>query len=452
MLPKRLSIIDIETTGLSPNRDRIIEIGILRIEEGNIVDTFESLVNPNCTIAPEITMLTGITPTQLEHAPTFAALKHTIRDLLKDSMFVAHNARFDYSFIRSEFWREEESFRSKLLCTAKLSRRLFPRFRRHNLDSIIERFSIVCQRRHRALDDAKVLWEFLQKVSPKVQPNLFDSERLPASISQKIVDTLPQKPGVYIFYNRSGVPIYIGKSVNIRERVMSHFRGATTNSLDAKIFHSIFRLETHQTNGELGALILESQLIKTKAPLLNRALRKRELATVLFKDQTTRGYLTVRIEELDRITQGQIESIVGIYKTVHQAKNALGEISKDHHLCKKLLGLEKTHTRCFGYQLGTCFGACVGKEMTARYNMRFVEAFAKTKIRSWPFPGPIAIGEGKTVHVVSRWCLEGEDFDYDTYKILSRFLIHKKSLKLRGINVIPHFLSGIKTNATEFMQ
>ena len=160
MLPKNFSFVDIETTGGRVASDRIIDIGILRVENGTIVAKFESLVNPETYIPPFIEDLTGINTTDLEFAPNFSQIKDQILELLADSIFVAHNVRFDYGFLKNEFRRHKYSFNSRNLCTVRLSQILFPQYSRHNLDSILERFQITCKRRHRAFDDASAILEF----------------------------------------------------------------------------------------------------------------------------------------------------------------------------------------------------------------------------------------------------------------------------------------------------
>src|SRR5260221_8389218 len=142
MLPSKIAFVDTETTGLSVTRDRIIEIGILRVENGKIVKKYQTLLDPGFIFPDVITSITGITPQELVGAPTFRQVKDEIREMLNDCIFVAHNVRFDYAFLRNEYRREHATFSSKHFCTARLSRRLFPKEHSHSLDSIIERFDI----------------------------------------------------------------------------------------------------------------------------------------------------------------------------------------------------------------------------------------------------------------------------------------------------------------------
>ncbi len=142
MLPQKLVFIDTETTGLSVSRDRIIEIGIVRVENNVVVAEYQSLINPEMFLSPFITSITHITEADLVNAPTFYDIRKDVYDLLKDAVFVAHNVRFDYGFLRNEFKRMEMNFTAKHFCTAKLSRSLFPLERHHNLDSVMQRFGI----------------------------------------------------------------------------------------------------------------------------------------------------------------------------------------------------------------------------------------------------------------------------------------------------------------------
>lgn len=458
MLPKFLSFVDVETTGLSPIHNKIIEIGIIRVEENKIVEKLNTLINPGIHIDPFILSLTGINPGELKNAPSFYAVKNQIKKLLKDSLFIAHNATFDYSFLKSEFERLEESFSSKICCSVKLSKKLYPKFTHHNLDAIIQRFNLTCKNRHRAFDDAKAIWDFyklsLEKLGTEKVAAAFEiamkRASLPASVSAEIVDSLPNSPGVYIFYNKDNTPLYIGKSKSIRTRVLSHFANSKKINVDMKIAQSVSRVEAIETAGELGALLLEATLIKKLLPLYNRQLRYAYKLLALKKVQTTQKYYSIEVTHLEDIPIDQINQVLNIFKSKRDLKNFLLSIAKEYSLCLNLLGLEKGRKNCFNYHLGFCFGACSNKENFLKYNLRFDTAFAKTRIANWPFKGPIGIkekGSKEEFFVVDKWCVLGtlknasdslEDisqdylFDTDTYKILNNFLKAKKGFKGRG--------------------
>jgi DNA polymerase-3 subunit epsilon len=188
MHDKPLTIIDVETTGGSPYFSRVIEIGIIRIEHGEIVQEYKSLLNPESPIPEFITAMTGIRDEDVAGAPLFAEVADEILTLFEDSIFVAHNVEFDYSFLKEEFRRIGYQFNLDRLCTVRLSRVLFPEQRHHNLTALIERFEFACENRHRAFDDAKVLWDFLQLL-----PTKFEAERITTAIQRTLHRIPPSK-------------------------------------------------------------------------------------------------------------------------------------------------------------------------------------------------------------------------------------------------------------------
>lgn len=465
MLPEKLVFVDLETTGVSTTHGRVLEVGMLRVENGVVIDTFSSLINPLTYIPPEIEKLTGISQKDIEDAPTFDSLAKDIYTFLKDGIFVAHNVRFDYGFLKSEFARSEIAFTQRHFCTVRLSRLLYPRYKRHNLDSIIERFGFSCEKRHRALDDAKIIHQFYEKARQSIAFDIFEKAvslalkkpSVPLLLQNGVLDNIPEQPGVYIMYGSGGAPLYVGKSISIKERVLSHFAADIRSASEMKIAQQIESIETITTPGELGALILESTMIKKMLPLYNKKLRIKREMTAIKKKKNKDGYETIYIEPVEKIHPDDIygneeESIVGICNSKRQAKALLSGIAKEYLLCEKLLQLESTKAACFAYRLGLCHGACVKAESPLKYNMRFVEAFSAVKIKPWPFKGPIVIEEkneqlGETqFFYIDKWCYLGsitidtkgsvkktlEDtivFDTDLYKILRSYLYTPKYAK-----------------------
>ncbi len=470
-----LAILDVETTGAAAPYDRIIEIGVLRVEKGKVVKKFETLINPEVSISPFIENLTGIKGKDLEDAPLFSEIKEELAELLDNCIFVAHNARFDYSFIKNEYKRIGIPYSAKQLCTVKLSRLLFPDYSHHNLDSIMQRFEITCKRRHRALDDAKVVWKFLQKLENGISQEkllkaynlILKKPSLPPLLLRKDVERLPEKSGVYLFFGKSDIPLYIGKSVNIKDRVLSHFINDTESTTEMEITQQIERIETIVTPGELSALLLESELIKKMQPLYNRKLRYARKLNFIKQKINKNGYMSLVAKNGAEILSSEIEEVLGIFKSQKSMREHLSRIVKEHGLCEKMVGLHKSAGPCFSYHLGYCKGACVGKENATLFNARFIMAFASTKLRAWPFSGPIVIvekneymGEGL---VFDKWCYLGKysEFlyeespdtiaisDFDVYKILNSFLKDEKNLKkiktLQNISDINH--SGFSTES-----
>lgn len=452
MKQNSFTFVDIETTGSRVNYDRIIEVGLLRVENDEIVSQYQTLINPETYVSPFIEEMTGIHQEDLLTAPTFEDVKEKIYETIYDSVFVAHNVRFDYGFLINEFKRYGISFSSKMLCTVKLSRHLFPEHRRHNLDSIIERHNIVCQNRHRAFDDAKVLWEFFGDIKRRFTTDVLEKAidvvmkrpSLPTAIGSDILDKLPESPGVYIFYGENKIPLYVGKSINIRERVLSHFAGDHTSSKEMNISQQIQSIETISTAGELGALIKEAHLVKSMQPLYNRQLRYAHKMIVIKLLVDTKGFMVPHLEMVDQILPDDITAIVNVFKSKTQAQQFLEARHEEFGLCKKMLGLEKSSNSCFGFKLGKCQGACVGKESTQSYNLRMQKAMEKAHILPWKYSGPIVVTEQNPLNelaesfVIDKWCYLGSYhsdgyvsdtklesdvvFDHDTYKILKRYL------------------------------
>jgi DNA polymerase III subunit epsilon len=448
MLPNRLTFVDVETTGASYRRDRIIEIGIIQTENGEVVSEYSSLINPGQHVPPSITEMTGISEADLENAPTFRDVYHEVAQLLEDSIFVAHNAAFDYGFIKNEFRLLEHNYSARCLCTVKLSRALFPRFKSHNLDSLINRFGFSCENRHRALDDARVMVNFINLVKDQLPlskvedavDRILKRPSVPLGVDEKMLDSLPEKSGVYIFYGDSGIPLYIGKSVNIRNRVKSHFSAVSLSSIELKIAAQVKDIQTVVTGGELGALLLESELIKKHQPLYNRKLRNASKQLFLGCETDKDGFKRTTVSNYAP------NQILGVFKSQKQVRDALESLADEHKLCKKLLGIEKTTRSCFGYHLGKCKGACVGEENPVMYNLRFDMAFIKTKVKSWPFNGPVVLKEGRSRYLIDNWRYKLLDsardlgfdgngmFDMDSYRILSSFILSdRKKLNLEVI-------------------
>jgi DNA polymerase-3 subunit epsilon len=173
MTHRPLVLLDIETTGASARYARITEIGALRVENHQVVATYSQLVNPEEPIPPFITQMTGISNEMVWDAPTFRGIADELELFLSDAIFVAHNVNFDYSFIKAEYARIGNKFNMDRMCSVQLSRKLYPEHRSHALDRVIERLGIEVKNRHRALDDAEVIWKFIQQEYARLDLELF---------------------------------------------------------------------------------------------------------------------------------------------------------------------------------------------------------------------------------------------------------------------------------------
>ncbi len=462
---KELAIVDVETTGGNASSNRIIEIAVIRVSGGELKETFSTLINPETSVPPFVAWLTGIRGADLRGAPLFADIKDRLLELFDGALFVAHNARFDYSFVRSEFEREGVTFSPQLLCTMRLSRHLFPQFRQHGLDSIIGRHGITVAERHRALGDARAVWDFLRQLDTS-----YGSERLtdaltrvlkkpaaPMLISQSLLDGLPERPGVYIFYDSQGTPLYVGKSINVKSRVLSHF-SVEEDSIRSEILRkTVTDIEVVPMMGELGALLMEASHIKKLAPALNKRSRPGKKIVIARRVKGKEGYETVEVVSVARLPVNEIGRIVGVFKSQKQAREVLWQALRTHRLCPRIMGLEKGEGSCAYRPLGRCEGACSGEERPASYNRRFDLAFRDQGIRQWPFKGPVAVieyGPKRTtgdVFIVDRWCvIDAFRFDetgqwrlfkgdsslnYEAYKILVSYVNRQRNrVTIRELN------------------
>lgn len=462
-----LVIVDIETTGSSASNSRITEIGMLKIRDGRIVDRFESLLDPGMPIPPSITQLTGITDAMVEGQPSFYSLKDDIREFCDGSIFVAHNARFDYSFFRYEFERLGETFTSRVLCSVRLSRQLFKEHKRHNLSSIVERYNITIENRHRAMGDAFAVWEFFEYIDQHVESERQDHAiakmlkrpSIPPNLKTPIED-IPEQPGVYFFNNDVNMPIYIGKAKDLRQRVLSHFTQTLRSDKEMRICQQVTHIDVIPTQGELAALLLESYHIKKDLPLYNRRSRRCWQLTALKIDESDE-YHRLLLDGYKSITKEDLPNILMIFKTRKDAGRFLEEIAREYKLCKTLLGLEKKHgSNCFYHQIKMCHGACEGQELPIKYNLRLKEALLKHQKIRWPFDGPVMITESSAdqhrgeVIVIDHWIVQdafrfdGEAreplfeldyrFDLDAFRILYGYIHRRKNLNLKVLDSATH--------------
>jgi len=455
MLDEHVVFVDLETTGATATHDRITEVGVIEVNRGRLISEWSTLVNPGMSIPPMIQALTGITNPMVALAPAFEDIQHELLQRLQGKLFIAHNARFDYGFLKNEFRRCNVTFNARVLCTVKLSRKLYPQHARHNLDALLERHALDCEARHRALGDAKVLWLLAQKWTeergaPLVRAAidvLVKTQTVPAGLPDLAFDHIPEAPGVYIFHGDNDVVLYVGKSINMRSRVMAHFSGDHRVNKDMQIAREIKRIDWKQTAGELGALLMESKLVKQLSPVHNRQLRRNsQLCAWHWRHDE---HLTApALATAANIDPAQFGDLYGLFRSRATAIEALREIAATHGLCNILLGLEKRSQAdgpCFARQIKRCRGACVGLESPAQHALRVTEALGSLRTLPWPFIGRIAVrepaadGESAELHILDRWCHLGTVrseaelhdftetraapvFDVDTYKILKRFL------------------------------
>ena len=453
-----LVFVDLETTGGSPAYDRVIEVGIVRQSwRGETLDVFCTLVNPGRSIPANIESFTGIGNVMVQAAPSFADLAEMLREKLANARFVAHNARFDYSFLRREFARLQTEFSAEVICTVRLSRRLYPQFPRHNLDALLERHKVRCLSRHRALGDAEVirdLWAIWRAEHAGFEGLLASAilrpPKLPAHLPSELVDILPETPGIYRYYGEGDTLLYVGKCTSLRAKVLQQLGGEQEGSRDHRLAGETRRVEWQQTAGELGAMLREAAAVMALKPRYNRR-SKDHAASVTLRILPGGQVQTVRLDDVDA---AELAETFGLFHRAGDARKALQDIAAAKGLCLKRLGLEESEGSCLAYQWEKCRGVCVGKESPPLHDMRLRLALAALKIKRWPFPGRIALREhashGDEVHLLDQWAYLGSAqsdeefetlaiagtapvFDVDVYKILVKYFTHHTKLDWRDV-------------------
>jgi len=369
------SVVDIETTGNGYRGQRITEISIFVFDGKKIVDEYTSLVNPEQTIPAFITNLTGITDAMVRTAPKFYEIAKKVEELTRDTIFVAHNVNFDYNIIQQEFKDLGFDFKRKKLCTVRLSRKIIPGLKSYSLGNICSTEGIHIAERHRAKGDAEATVELFRRLIERDDQfiiNGFLNPRsrqatLPPLLDKKVVDELPERPGVYYFKDLQKEIIYVGKANNIKQRVISHF-------YDKKKKEITMCLETadityEETGSELLALLKESAEIKHFYPKFNRAQRRANEAVGLFSYEDQKGIIHLAYNRLKLVPN----AIMKFYN-ISECRNLLEKICDEYELCPKYCHLQTNVNACFHYQIKKCKGICTEKEAIESYNERVKQA------------------------------------------------------------------------------
>jgi len=370
------AILDIETTGGSPLREKITEIAVYVHDGKRITDEFVTLINPERNIPYFITSMTGITNEMVEDAPKFYEVAKQIVEITEGKAIVAHNARFDYSFLRHEFKSLGFNFRRNIIDTVSACRKLIPGYPSYSLGNICRELGIVIEDRHRAAGDALAtvkLFELLLEKDEKINgpgASLFRSTRdvkLNPSLDLSKLEDIPEEPGIYFFYDENNELIYIGKSRNLADRISTHLSNNTTRR-SMEMRDRIASIDWECTGSELVALLKESEEIKRNKPLYNRAQRRTGAVWGLFKGISPEGYITFRTDNIN------CEEIpLATYSSKQKARAAIQMLVEKYRLCQKMCGLYDTEGSCFHYQVGICSGACNGSESPEDYNSRAVK-------------------------------------------------------------------------------
>jgi DNA polymerase-3 subunit epsilon len=440
MLPVYV-LLDLETTGATPARDRITEIALIRYENGEEVARWQTLVNPHMPIPPFIQTLTGISDDMVQTAPDFESVAPRLYQYLDGAVLVAHNVRFDHGFLKHEFQRIGISLRQKVLCSVKLSRLLYPQHRSHGLDAVIQRHQIVVAARHRAMGDVEAVAAFIEAAGRELGEDrvalevarLMTAPSLPPGLDPSLLDELPETAGVYLFFGADDVPLYIGKGVNLRSRILAHFSANPAAGKEIPIRQAIRRVEWTECAGEFSALLLESHLIKTRQPLHNSLQRRQRQLCAWRLAAVPDSQPQLQLVREDAIDPTALGELFGLYRSRKHAEEALRGLARNHALNPRLLGLESGDVRA-------------SSETDAQHYLRLKLALAAQRLKDWPYPGKIAVREYDAasqrtqLHLFEHWCFLSSVnneadlhdvlaqrstpvFDLDIYKLLQQVLL-----------------------------
>jgi DNA polymerase-3 subunit epsilon len=370
------SVVDIETTGNRMSNNRMTEICIVRMLGSEVIEKYTTLIDPESLIPDFITGLTGIDNEMVAAAPLFSEVAEEIERMTRDSIFVAHNVNFDYNIIRNEFKRLGCDFKRKKLCTVRLSRELIPGMNSYSLGKLCNSLGISLENRHRAEGDTDATVTLFQRLLAIDQDGeeftkfLKGSNKegtFPPHLDRSLFDELPDTPGVYLFKNQAQKVIYVGKAIDIKKRVLSHFYSKTSKSY--LMCQEIFHIEHIPTGNELVALLQEADLIKQYYPKFNSAQKKPRAAYQILHYKNQLGVIQFAVG----LVKSYDYSIVTHYNRAH-AVEQLEQLAADFNLCPRYCSF-KTQTDCTShYKLKNCKGVCKKTELVSLYNIRASQA------------------------------------------------------------------------------
>ncbi|MCW5516858.1 exonuclease domain-containing protein [Muriicola sp. Z0-33] len=365
-------IVDIETTGNGIKGNKITEISIFKFDGDQIIDEFTSLVNPECEIPYFITGLTGIDNHLVRNAPTLEAIAPQIEAITSECIFVAHSVNFDYNVIKHEFKNIGRDFIRKKLCTVRLSRKLIPGYHSYSLGKLCSALDIPLKDRHRARGDAHATVLLFRKLigldgSEAVFKTFLNARSqeatLPPGLAREVYNNLPQEAGIYYFKNSKGEIIYVGKAINIKKRVLSHFYDKSTK--EVRMCNETTDVDFEISGSEIVALLMESAAIKSLYPPYNRAQKRRIQQYGIFSYEDRNGILHLAFNKLKLAPQPLL-----ILNSTTDCRLYLEQLCEEFQLCAKYCHLQENVSSCSHYRLNNCEGICRDEESPEDYNKK----------------------------------------------------------------------------------
>lgn len=374
------AITDIETTGSYASANGITEIAVYIFDGQEIVDQFETLVNPHQSIPGFVQSLTGITDDMVQLAPSFEEIAPKLTELLQGKVFVAHNVNFDYSFIHHQLQNHGYELNCKKLCTVRYARKIFPKLASYSLGNLCRHFNIQIQNRHRAGGDARATVELFRLLKEKDVNNHLHTmlakqskeQFLPLYLNKEDIDNLPLTPGVYYFHDSKDKIVYVGKAVQLKRRVISHFSNNKTSRQRQEFARNVHRISYQQCGTELMAYVLETIEIKRLWPKYNRAIKGYEASYGMYMYEDANGYLRLAIDRKHK----HLTAVQHFYNR-YEAMAELKRLANEFSLCYRLCFIDRsTAHRC---NSSSCKGACNKEENVQEYNQRVLLAVDQVK-------------------------------------------------------------------------
>jgi len=417
----KFAIVDIETTGDRPVNFKVMEIAVIIHDGINELESYSTFVDPQEKVNPFVSRLTGITDNHLVGAPKFFEIAKKIIELTKDTIFVAHNVSFDYGVLRTEYKRLGYDFRMDHLCTVQTARILFPGYKSYGLKNITKELGITLTNHHRAIDDTKATALLFKLLFERDKNDLqtfikkeIDTKLLNPKLKLEDFDDIPNKTGIYKFYNEEKSLIYIGKSVHIKKRVEQHLRNIKNQkSLEMRV--AIASIEHELTGSELIALLKESEEIKSNQPPFNRSQKNVNFNYGLYLHQDQNGYMNLHVKK-----NSGSEQAIATFTSLQSAKNQLEYWLTEFNLCQKLCHLYDSKSACFNYSIKKCNGACIGEEIAENYNTKVQQLIERINFNAESF---LIVDKGRNSKESSFvWMEKGQ---YKGYGFLFRYLLKR---------------------------
>ena len=401
MKDRTFAIIDVETTGGGMKGNRLTEICIVLLKNGEVQDKYTTLINPEKIIPAQITALTGIDNDLVADAPKFHEVAKQIDVFTRNAIFVAHNVNFDYNVLRNEFQAIGYEFNRKKLCTVRLSRKLIPGLFSYSLGRLCDSINIPISNRHRAEGDTDATVILFQRLlSLDEEGEVFRSflhpssknATLPPHLNAEVFEELPETPGIYLFKDKQQKVIYAGKAKNIKKRVLSHFYDRKTK--EYLLGQETYHIDHECTGNELIALLLEAEYIRKYYPKFNTAQKRPGITYQILNYVNRKGIIQLAVGKTTRIKDS-----VGTFYNRAQAVETLEKLCETYKLCPKFCTLQTNVPECSHYKLKSCEGICKDDESIDQYNLKVLEAIN-------------SLGVEKTTYVIKE---KGRHFEEEAF-------------------------------------